>query len=204
MTRSKPTLRNALIIPALAGALALSGSLAHAQEMSYPAGGGWGTPAPQPAPMPGAGYDTRTAQPANQNLARVISATPNMDRVMETRQQCTEQWQQPAPSGVSSTTGTVMGALIGGAAGSAIGKGNGRLVAVAAGSAIGSQVGRSMAEQPAAPRPVQICQPVNSMREQVRDYTVRYEWSGREYMVTLPQNPGPWLRVSVSHTVQMM
>ena len=51
---------------------------------------------------------------------------------------------------------------------------------------------------------MQICQPVNSVREQVRDYTVRYEWSGREYQVTLPQNPGPWLRVSTSHTVQMM
>lgn len=208
MTHRNANPRAGLIIPALVAALVLGSGAARAQDALNPGGGNWGVPAPitpampgtMPAPMP----EYRSLQPANQNLARVISATPNMDRIVETRQQCTEQWQQQPSSGVSSTTGTVMGALIGGAAGSALGKGNGRLVAVAAGSAIGSQVGRSMAEQPAAPRPVQICQPVNSVREQVRDYTVRYEWSGREYQVTLPQNPGPWLRVSTSHTVQMM
>jgi hypothetical protein len=42
------------------------------------------------------------------------------------------------------------------------------------------------------------------MREQVRDYTVRYEWEGREYMVNMLQHPGAWLKVSTSHTVQAM
>jgi uncharacterized protein YcfJ len=51
---------------------------------------------------------------------------------------------------------------------------------------------------------VQVCQPVSSVREQVRDYTVRYEWEGREYRVTMPQQPGAWLRVNTSHTVQVI
>ena len=42
------------------------------------------------------------------------------------------------------------------------------------------------------------------VREQVRDYTVRYEWEGREHLVNLPQHPGAWLKVSTSHTVQAL
>jgi len=144
------------------------------------------------------------AAPLDSGLARVISATPNIERLVETRQQCTEQWSAAPSSGGSSTAGTVVGALVGAAAGSAIGKGNGRLIAATAGGAIGAHVGRSMAEPTPAARPVTVCQPVSAVREQVRDYTVRYEWSGREYQVLMPQHPGAWLRVSTTHSVRAM
>jgi uncharacterized protein YcfJ len=152
-------------------------------------------------------WDNRSAPalaPIDAGLARVISATPNIERLVETRQQCTEQWSAAPVSGGSGTAGTVVGALVGAAAGSAIGKGNGRLIAATAGGAIGAHVGRSMAEPAPAARAVTVCQPVSSVREQVRDYTVRYEWSGREYQVVMPQNPGSWLRVSTTHSVRAM
>jgi uncharacterized protein YcfJ len=138
-------------------------------------------------------------------MARVISATPNIERFVETRQQCSEQVQQVTTQGSSNLGGVLVGSVIGGVAGSAIGKGTGKTIATATGAALGAQVARNYGEQPTTTnKVVQVCQPVNTVREQVRDYSVRYEWDGREYSVNLPQNPGPWLRVNTSHSVQMM
>ena len=134
-------------------------------------------------------------------MARVISATPNIERFVETRQQCSEQVQQVTTQGSSNLGGV----LVGEAVAPAIGKGTGKTIATATGAALGAQVARNYGEQPTTTsKVVQVCQPVSMVREQVRDYHVRYEWEGREYSVNLPQNPGAWLRVNTSHTVQMM
>jgi len=140
------------------------------------------------------------------SMARVISVTANMERFSEHSQQCTEQQQVVTTPGQAGFGTTMAGALIGGALASAIGKGSGKVVAVAAGSTVGAHVARNMAEQNSTTtvKTVQVCQPVTMMREQVRDYTVRYEWEGREYMVNMSQHPGAWLKVSTSHTVQAM
>ena len=147
-------------------------------------------------------------------LARVVSATANLERFTETRQQCTEQLQTVQavqPAAAPGLGVTLAGALIGGAVAAPIGKGNGKTLAIATGSAVGAQVARAASERSAAAaapsyatRSVQVCQPVSVVREQVRDYTVRYEWEGREHLVNLPQHPGPWLKVSTSHTVQTL
>lgn len=145
----------------------------------------------------------RAGSPAQ--MARVLSATPNIERFVETRQQCSEQVQQVTTQGSSNLGGVLVGSLIGGVAGSAIGKGTGKTIATATGAALGAQVARNYGEQPTTTsKVVQVCQPVSMVREQVRDYHVRYEWDGREYSVNLPQNPGAWLRVNTSHSVQMM
>lgn len=147
-------------------------------------------------------YD-RASSPVQ--MARVLSATPNIERFVETRQQCSEQVQQVTTQGSSNLGGVLVGSVIGGVAGSAIGKGTGKTIATATGAALGAQVARNYGEQPTTTnKVVQVCQPVNTVREQVRDYSVRYEWEGREYSVNLPQNPGAWLRVTTSHSVQMM
>jgi uncharacterized protein YcfJ len=177
----------------LAAALALGSAATFAQEVRTiePA---FATPALQPLPP--------AAAPAG--LARVISATPVIERFVETRQQCTDQVQQVTTPGSAGLGATVAGSLIGGALASPIGKGSGKAMAVATGSVIGAHVARQAAESQSTTttRTVQVCQPVSSVREQVRDYSVRYEWEGREYLVNLPQHPGAWLRVASSHSVQ--
>ena len=139
-------------------------------------------------------------------LARVVSATPNVERFVETRQQCTDQLQTVTTPGTAGLGSTIAGSLIGGALASPIGKGGGKTVAIATGSAIGAHVARQAAasQTTTTTRTVQVCQPVSSVREQVRDYSVRYEWEGREHQVTLPQHPGAWLKVSSSHSVQVL
>ncbi|MCV2352541.1 hypothetical protein LNV09_00040 [Paucibacter sp. B2R-40] len=149
-------------------------------------------------------------------LVRVISSTPNLERITETRQQCGYETQQvPSPAvsqqaGLGGTGGALLGALAGGLLAAQVGKGNGKHAAIAAGSATGALVGKSLAEQ-SSPAPsyatysqqqVQVCRPVSVQREQVRDYTVRYEHQGQEYQVQLPQQPGQWLRLNISHSVQ--
>lgn len=139
-------------------------------------------------------------------MARVTGVTANVERLVETRQQCTEQLQQVTTPGQAGLGATLAGSLIGGAIASPIGKGSGKAVAVATGSAIGAHIARQSAQQQSTTttKVVQVCQPVSVVREQVRDYTVRYEWEGLEHRVTMPQHPGAWLRVNTSHTVQVI
>lgn len=148
-------------------------------------------------------------------MVRVISSTPNLERITETRQQCsyeTQQVVQPpvaSQAGMSGTGGALLGALAGGLLASQVGKGNGKHVAIAAGSATGALIGKNMAEQSGSTasypsysqQQVQVCRPVSVQREQVRDYTVRYAYQGQEYTVNLPQHPGEWLKLTVSHGV---
>ncbi len=152
----------------------------------------------------------------NSALVRVISSTPNLERITETRQQCsyeTQQVMQPpvaSQAGMGGTGGAVLGALAGGLLASQIGKGNGKHAAIAAGSATGALIGKNMAEQSGSTasypsysqQQVQVCRPISVQREQVRDYTVRYEHQGQEYQVLLTQQPGQWLKLNISHTVQ--
>ncbi|MEN9416459.1 MAG: hypothetical protein RI988_79 [Pseudomonadota bacterium] len=181
MNRFSP---RAFVLAALATTLTIGGTAALAQDTRT-------------------AYEPMAASPA---MARVLAVTPNLERVTDTRQQCTEQQQQVTTPGQAGLGTTLAGSLIGGAIASPLGKGSGKAVAVATGSAIGSHVARNMAEQQATTttKTVQVCQPVTSVREQVRDYAVRYEWEGREYVVNLPQHPGAWLKVTTSHSVQAM
>ncbi len=138
-------------------------------------------------------------------MARVLSVQPNLEQIIETRQQCTQEVQTVTHATPSSSGGAVLGAIAGGLLASNVGKGNGNKVAIAAGSATGALVGKNLAEQNTAAttstRTVDVCKPVNTVREQVRDYAVRYEFDGREYQVNLPRHPGQWLKVNVSHSV---
>lgn len=176
----------------LAAALVLGSSAALAQDVRI---------IEQIVPAP-----TVQLLPAPTGLARVVSATPNLERYVETRQQCTDQVQHVTTPGTAGIGSTIAGSLIGGALASPIGKGSGKTVAIATGSAIGAHVARQAAasQTTTTTRTVQVCQPVSSVREQVRDYSVRYEWEGREHLITLPQHPGAWLKVSSSHSVQAL
>jgi uncharacterized protein YcfJ len=152
--------------------------------------------------------DLHAAEPRSHAapMARVVAVTANVERFSEQSQQCTQQQQVVTTPGQAGLGTTVAGSLIGAAIASPIGKGSGKAAAVATGSAVGAHIARNMAEQKSTTsvKTVQVCHPVTSVREQVRDYTVRYEWDGREHVVNLPQHPGAWLKVSTSHTVHTM
>lgn len=137
-------------------------------------------------------------------LARVVSVTPNRVLVSDTRQDCAIESREVAGSSAQGFAGSVVGALAGAALGSRAGKGTGQVIATSAGATLGAEFGGRMAASPTRVESVQVCRAVPVSREVVRDYTVRYEWSGREYQVLMPQHPGAWLRVSTTHSVRAM
>lgn len=93
------------------------------------------------------------AAPDLTDTARVVSSTPLVERIYETRQEC--EPSQPAPP--AATDRSIVGPLVGGVAGalfgSRIGKGSGRNAATAAGAVVGTIVGDRVAN-PGSERPV--------------------------------------------------
>ncbi len=132
-------------------------------------------------------------------LARVVSVTPNLVRVAETRQECAIESREVAGGGAQGIAGSVVGALAGAALGSRAGKGTGQVIATSAGAALGAEFGGRMAASPPRTESVQVCRAVPVAQDVVRDYTVRYEWNGREYATLMAAPPAGFVRIESSH-----
>jgi len=102
------------------------------------------------------------------------------------------------PDSERPVTGAVVGGAAGGLIGAQVGRGNGQNAAAAAGAVVGAVAGdRVQNAQSAAPAPAQQCRTVYSERDVVRGYTVVYRYNGRDITTTLPNDPGPTVRVGV-------
>jgi uncharacterized protein YcfJ len=132
-------------------------------------------------------------------LARVVSVTPNLVRVEDTRQECSTELREVRGGGTEGFAGSMVGALTGAALGSLVGKGTGQLIAASAGASVGAGVGRQMAAGAPRTESVQVCRGVPVVREAVRDYTVRYEWNGRVHATLMTAHPGEFVRVNATH-----
>lgn len=134
------------------------------------------------------------------DTAKVISATPVLERITESRQECA-----PAPAAAPATAQerSIVGPVVGGVAGAVIGhqvgSGRGNTAATAAGAIagtiIGDKVGNPQATAPAPP--AQQCRTVQTTRDALKGYTVVYRYNGRDITTTLPYDPGPTVRVGV-------
>jgi uncharacterized protein YcfJ len=134
------------------------------------------------------------------DTAKVISATPVLERITESRQECAPAAAAaPAPAQERSILGPVVGGVAGAVIGHQVGSGRGNTAATAAGAIagtiIGDKVGNRQATAPAPP--AQQCRTVQTTREVVKGYTVVYRYNGRDITTTLPNDPGPTVRVGV-------
>ena len=134
------------------------------------------------------------------DTAKVISSTPILERITESRQECTPApAAAPAPAQERSIVGPVVGGVAGAVIGHQVGSGRGNTAATAAGaiagSIIGDKVGNPQATAPAPP--AQQCRTVQTTREVVKGYTVVYRYNGRDITTTLPRDPGPTVRVGI-------
>jgi len=158
-----------------------------------------------------AGYGPAQQLPADDNVrlvyADVLRVDPIYDivRVEQPREECydTEVAHQGGRY-ENTTTGTIVGALIGGALGNQVGKGDGRKAATIAGAVIGGAVGR---EADANDNPSRSyrgtetrCRVVNSGYDERRivGYDVEYRYRGEVFFSRLGYDPGEKLRVRVS------
>jgi len=134
--------------------------------------------------------------------ARVLSVTPQTERVNSPRQEChTEYVQESYSSGGHDIAGSIIGGVAGGLLGSQFGKGNGRVASAAVGAATGAIVGDRIdnsGQQSTTSRPVERCVSVDNWQTVNRGYLVSYRFNGRDYTTTTAYDPGPNLRVRVA------
>lgn len=132
-----------------------------------------------------------------QEVGRVISSTPVIQQIGVPRQVCTTQ--QVTSPGNKSGAGAAMGAIAGGAIGNNIGDGAGRAVATMLGLVGGALLGDRIEGAPAAQvQNVQSCSTQTFYENRTVSYNVVYEFNGKQYNVSMPQDPGPFVKLQVT------
>jgi uncharacterized protein YcfJ len=137
------------------------------------------------------------------DTARVISVTPQTERVNFPREECRTEYTREtySSSGSRDIGGAIIGGIAGGLIGSQIGKGSGRIAGAAVGAATGAIMGDRIDNSDRrtyANRPVEHCVTVDSWQTVTRDYLVTYRLNGRNYTTVMPYDPGHSLPVRVA------
>lgn len=137
--------------------------------------------------------------------ARVLSSTPQIERVNMPRQECRTEYQQQSYNngGNNSIAGAIIGGIAGGLLGNTVGRGNGRVAAAAVGAGVGAIAGNSIANNQGSYSstrsvPVQACYQVDNWQSVTTGYLVNYEYNGRAYSTVTDQQPGRYIDVSVA------
>lgn len=135
-----------------------------------------------------------------QEVGRVISSTPIIQQIGVPRQVCTTE--TVAVQAQKSGAGALMGALAGGAMGNAIGGGSGKAAATVIGLMGGAMIGDQIEGAPQSQlQNVQRCSVQNYYENRTVAYNVVYEFSGKQYSVQMPNDPGPTIRLQISPVV---
>ncbi|HYN54477.1 MAG TPA: glycine zipper domain-containing protein [Methylotenera sp.] len=140
------------------------------------------------------------------DTARVISVTPQFERVNAPRQECRTDYEQQSyrEEGHRSIAGAVIGGVAGGLLGSTIGRGNGRVAAAAVGAGVGAiagdRIGNNQYNHRVVTRsvPVQTCYQVDNWQSVNAGYLVNYEYNGRVYSTVTNNHPGRFIDVNVA------
>lgn len=139
--------------------------------------------------------------------ADVLRVDPVYEHVRssEPREECYDQRvERREPRGGDPSGGTVLGAIIGGAIGNKVGRGNGRAGATVAGAVIGGSIGHSVDRNNGPGHNYSTterrCHWVSGVSDvkRIEGYDVEYRFRGEVYMSRLDYDPGERLRVRVS------
>lgn len=138
------------------------------------------------------------------DTARVLSVTPQTERVNVPREECRTEYQQQSYSNDSnhSIAGAVIGGIAGGLLGNTIGRGNGRVAAAAVGAGVGAIAGDRIGSRnnvvTTRTVPVQSCYQVDNWQTVNSGYFVTYEYNGRVYNTVTANHPGKYIDVNVA------
>jgi len=133
----------------------------------------------------------------SQEVGRVISSTPLIQQVNVPRQVCTTE--TVAVQQQKTGAGALIGAIAGGAMGNAVGGGNGKAAATMLGLMGGAILGDQIEGAPQSQfQNVQRCGVQNFYENRTVAYNVVYEFSGKQYSVQMPNDPGPTIRLQIS------
>jgi uncharacterized protein YcfJ len=152
--------------------------------------------------------NTAYADDNYEDRARVISVTPQLQRVNNPRQECRteyvrESYYEPRDRSLG---GAIIGGVAGGLLGHTVGRGNGKVAAAAVGAGVGAIVGDRMdndrgygnrGRERVESRPVERCVSVDNWQNVPAGYLVNYEYNGRQYSTVTDRDPGRFIPVSV-------
>lgn len=128
--------------------------------------------------------------------ARVLSAVPVVQQMAIPQQVCGDDTVYTGPR--TTGGGALLGTVIGGLAGSAIGNGGGRVAATAIGAMGGAIVGNQVeANGQPSYQTVRRCSTETVYENRTVGYDVTYEYAGRRYTTRTAQHPGQWMDVTV-------
>lgn len=153
----------------------------------------------------GASITASAGHDAYEDRGRVISVTPQVERVNVPVQECRTEYVRESyyENNQRSSGGGIIGAVAGGVIGSRFGGGNGRLIATAVGAGLGAVIGdrhsnRNNQRQHVETRPVERCTSIDRWETVDRGYLVDYEYNGRRYTTETLDRPGKFIPVDVS------
>jgi uncharacterized protein YcfJ len=139
------------------------------------------------------------------DTARVLSVTPQTERVNVPRQECHTEYQQQSYSNDNdhSIAGALIGGIAGGLLGNTVGRGKGRIAAAAVGAGVGAIAGDRIANNrnnvvTTRTVPVQNCYQVDNWQTVNSGYLVTYEYNGRTYNTVTGTHPGNYIDVNVA------
>ena len=141
--------------------------------------------------------------------ARVISVTPQLQRVNNPRQECHTEYVRESyyENNDRSFGGAIIGGIAGGLLGHTVGRGNGKVAAAAVGAGVGAIVGDRVdndrgygnrGRERVESRPVDRCVTVDNWSQVPAGYLVNYEYNGRQYSTVTDRDPGRFIPVSVA------
>lgn len=145
---------------------------------------------------------------SRRDYAKVISATPVYKQVSVSRpeQECwTETVAYERDTGSNSATPTLLGAVIGGAIGHAVGRHDrrsGTAIGAVLGGSIGHDIGKSRAGKRVEYRDERRCETrqVTHYEDRLMGYDVTYRYRGEDYFTHMDRDPGKRIRVAVQVT----
>jgi uncharacterized protein YcfJ len=138
-----------------------------------------------------------SAAQAQEAQGRVLSSTPVVQQVAVPREVC--QDEQVSVQDRKSGAGALMGGIAGGAIGNAIGNGSGRAAATVIGLMGGAILGdRIEGGGQTRTEIVRNCGTQTFYENRTVAYDVVYEYAGQQYSVQMQQDPGRFVRLSVT------
>jgi len=145
-----------------------------------------------------------------EDSARVISVTPQFQRVNTPSQECRTEYVRESvyEPRERSVGGAIIGGIAGGLLGHTVGRGNGKVAAAAVGAGVGAIVGDRMdndrgygygygGRERVETRPVDRCVTVDNWSQVPAGYLVNYEYNGRQYSTVTDRDPGRYIPVHV-------
>lgn len=150
------------------------------------------------------GWDQRDSDNVRMDWADVLRVDPVYEEVRSDRprEECFDTEVERRDSRGNNGAGTVLGAIIGGALGNQVGKGDGRKAATIAGAVIGGAIGNDAARRDDHyyTEPQTRCRTVYEpySERRIAGYDVQYRYRGDVFMSHLDYDPGERMRVRVS------